>query len=155
MITRITAFDQDGDVLGYSITQGNEANKFTINSLSGDIIVAAGLDRETVPEYDLLIQASDGVNVGTTMLRVTVTDVNDESPEFQQQQYVASIEENSVEGTLVLPFLSGSSVLIQAVDGDQPNTLNSIVRYRLTGTNAPRFNIDASRGTVTVARGTF
>ena len=105
--------------------------------------------------YDLtLVAADDAGKSGSTRVRVVVTDVNDEDPVFQQPQYTAFIDENSLEGTLVLPFLNGFSVRIQAMDNDQPDTPNSLVRYSLDGINAPKFTIDPVSGIVRVARGT-
>lgn len=106
--------------------------------------------------FNLVILAEDEArNNGTTEVRIVLTDVNDERPEFQQPQYTAFINENSVEGTVVLPFLNGSSLLLRAIDADEPNTVNSRVQYRLTGPNARIFNIDSSSGVVTVARGMY
>ena len=140
------ATDPDSSVLEYNFLSGNEENTFAIERLSGNVRVVRGLDRERVPVYNLVIQALDPLdNSGTTQLQIRVTDINDERPEFEQSEYTAFINENSLEGTLVLP--------IRATDNDERNTVNSLVQYRLEGINAPRFNIDPTSGIVTVARG--
>ncbi|XP_034497464.1 cadherin-4 [Ailuropoda melanoleuca] len=69
--------------------QSPSQNMFTINSETGDIVtVAAGLDREKVQQYTVIIQATDmegNLNYGlsnTATAIITVTDVNDNPPEF-------------------------------------------------------------------------
>ncbi|NXQ97747.1 CADH4 protein, partial [Sagittarius serpentarius] len=69
--------------------QSPSQNMFTINSETGDIVtVAAGLDREKVQQYIVIVQATDmegNLNYGlsnTATAIITVTDVNDNPPEF-------------------------------------------------------------------------
>nr|XP_031543822.1 cadherin-4 [Vicugna pacos] len=69
--------------------QSPSQNMFTINSETGDIVtVAAGLDREKVQQYTVIVQATDmegNLNYGlsnTATAIITVTDVNDNPPEF-------------------------------------------------------------------------
>ena len=45
---------------------GNEDDKFSIDSENGNIVLAGNLDWETKTEYNLTIQASDGVNYAYT-----------------------------------------------------------------------------------------
>ena len=45
---------------------------------------------------------------GITTLQVTITDVNDERPQFVQDTYFAQVPENSPQGTQVLPVRGGS-----------------------------------------------
>ena len=147
------ATDQDSTTVNHRILRGNERDLFRIGQSTGVIQVNAPLNREDVAVFNLVIIADDGLNNGTTLVRIIVTDVNDERPVFQQPAYTATINENSLEGTPVLPSLNGSTIPIQAVDADQPDTLNSLVSYTLSGPNAVLFNIDFSSGIVTVARG--
>ncbi|NWS37725.1 CADH4 protein, partial [Probosciger aterrimus] len=69
--------------------QSPSQNMFTINSETGGIVtVAAGLDREKVQQYIVIVQATDmegNLNYGlsnTATAIITVTDVNDNPPEF-------------------------------------------------------------------------
>ena len=62
----------------YSITAGNDAGKFTINSSTGVITTAAALDYETTTSYTLTVTATDSFgNASTTTQTVNVTDVNE------------------------------------------------------------------------------
>ena len=153
-VTTLRATDPDSASITYSFSSGNDDGIFSIDD--GVVQVTGSLDRETTPVYNLAVRATDDSgNFGTTLLRVDITDTNDVAPLFGQTEYNAFIAENSPEGTLVLPVLGelgGPSVRIQAIDADEPNSLNSVVRYSLSGPNAARFNIETS-GRVTVARG--
>ena len=72
---------------------------FSINSTSGVVVVSGGLDRETVPRYELTVQAIDG---GTDPLAMTVPliidiiNTNDNSPLFDRTFYTAAIEEGEM-----------------------------------------------------------
>ncbi|KAI4826524.1 hypothetical protein KUCAC02_029970 [Chaenocephalus aceratus] len=64
-------------------------NMFTINSETGDIVtVAAGLDREKVSQYTIIVQATDmegNLNFGlsnTATALISITDINDNPPEL-------------------------------------------------------------------------
>jgi len=156
-VATLTATDPDSppSSLRYFITAGNDGGYFKINMTSGLIQTARSLDREQVPLFSLSVTAQDDgtpPGTGTTTLQVTILDVNDERPEFQEAVYYASVPENSPQGTQVLPEVNGTTTRIEAVDPDQPNTQNSRVLYRLEGPNSDRFNIDFNTGIVTVAR---
>ena len=155
LTVQATDIDSGPTDVQHSILSGNVGNTFRIERTTGVIQNTESLDREAVPEFNLVILAEDdGGNNGTTLVRVVVADINDEDPIFRRTSYIASINENSLEGTAVLPFVNGSSVAIQAVDADEPNTPNSLVIYTLDGQDSSSFSIDSATGIVTVARGT-
>ena len=75
-----TASGSDADdsaSLTYSITSGNDAGKFAINSSTGAITTAATLDYETTTSYTLAVQVSDGTATATTNQVVNITDVDE------------------------------------------------------------------------------
>ena len=77
----VVATDQDGDTLSYSIVDGNGDGRFTIDSQSGQIMVAAPLDFEQQggSQYTITVEASDG-NVGgqtDVVVNIAVLDVNE------------------------------------------------------------------------------
>lgn len=58
------------------------------------LTVAKRLDREEVSKYNLIIKAQDrGQLFGTTVVAITVTDINDENPQFLQENYVFKVDE--------------------------------------------------------------
>ena len=72
----------DGDSVTYAITAGNGDGKFSIDSSSGSITVAASLDYETVSSYALTVEARDGKENGTASatVEITVTNVAEDPP---------------------------------------------------------------------------
>ncbi|XP_074694487.1 protocadherin alpha-2-like [Strix aluco] len=68
------------------------------------LVLAKALDRETVPVHRLVLTASDGGRpslTGTMELVVSVLDVNDNAPLFNQSVYKVQLPESAAEGTLV------------------------------------------------------
>ncbi|XP_036372718.1 LOW QUALITY PROTEIN: protocadherin-7-like [Megalops cyprinoides] len=69
------------------------------------LIVKGDLDREQRDAYELTLRARDGGDPprsSQATLRVTITDVNDNSPTFERELYEAELTENSAPGTPVL-----------------------------------------------------
>ncbi|GBP81327.1 Fat-like cadherin-related tumor suppressor homolog [Eumeta japonica] len=89
----------------YSIERGNENTHFIIDPDTGYVSVTATLDRETRDFYELIVRADDrGVPAlhSTAVLRIRVTDVNDNAPMFTQANYTAVVREDSSLGYTVL-----------------------------------------------------
>lgn len=86
-------------------------NHFLIDSESGIIMVKKSLDRERTAQYNLTVQATDhGVpNLSSVcIIRIVVTDINDNHPEFAHKYYFASVSERSKPGTAVIRLLATS-----------------------------------------------
>jgi hypothetical protein len=139
----IAASDADAtQTLAYSITAGNTAGKFFINSNTGEITIAGTLDFETTSSYNLTIQVMDNgtpsKNASAT-ITINVTDVsNENTPTISPQTF--SIAENSANGTSV-----GT---VSASDADATQTLT----YSITTGNADgKLSINNSTGEITVA----
>uniref|UniRef100_A0A8C0LDG4 Cadherin-4 n=1 Tax=Canis lupus dingo TaxID=286419 RepID=A0A8C0LDG4_CANLU len=135
--------------------QSPSQNMFTINSETGDIVtVAAGLDREKVQQYTVIVQATDmegNLNYGlsnTATAIITVTDVNDNPPEFTASTYSGEVPENQVE--VVVANLT-------VMDRDQPHSPNWNAFYRIiSGDPSGHFSIRTdpvtNEGMVTVVK---
>ena len=72
----------------------------------GVINLVQSLDHERTTEYPLGVTASsfdhnDNLLIGSTMVLILVTDVNDNAPVFLNQLYVFSVLENATVGTLI------------------------------------------------------
>ncbi|KAJ7358979.1 hypothetical protein OS493_019884 [Desmophyllum pertusum] len=99
-VRRVTATDLDLLVLNKEITYtstGADA-KFYINRATGDIIVDSSLDREFKSHYTLYVTASNiGQNAmeGVCQVNITVTDVIDEKPFFENDVLTFHISENA------------------------------------------------------------
>lgn len=137
----------------YNIISGNINNAFRLSShrerdgvLYLDLQINGFLDRETISSYNLVIEALDG---GTPPLRgemtvnITIQDVNDNPPIFNQSRYFATVPENATIGTSVLHVV--------AIDADAEE--NGQVSYSINRRQSDKdvmFRIDASTGLISV-----
>ncbi|KAG8133213.1 hypothetical protein E2320_011025 [Naja naja] len=104
-VMQVTATDADDPTYGnsarvvYSILQGQPY--FSVESESGIIKTALlNMDRENREQYQVVIQAKDmggqmGGLSGTTTVNITLTDVNDNPPNFPQSAYQFKIVESA------------------------------------------------------------
>lgn len=102
------------------------------------------LDREQDSEYSLTIQASDGGTPPRTSIMeidVTVTDQNDNDPEFEETSYRHTISENIDVGSTV--------ITVHADDADEGT--NAEVQYSMDNATLGLFQIDTSTGHITTA----
>ncbi|KPP64480.1 protocadherin-18-like [Scleropages formosus] len=70
-----------------------------------ELVVIKELDRELQSSYELRLMASDtGVppRSGSTLLKITISDSNDNSPVFQEQSYVINLLENAPVGSVLI-----------------------------------------------------
>ena len=106
-VLRASASDQDegSDAeIVYSAVAGTGLGYFSVDEDSGEVKVAAALDRERSSSYDLEIQARDqGLSPFSSILFVLIeiTDENDNYPDFSAPIYEATVPEGSPEGTFV------------------------------------------------------
>lgn len=114
-VTRVSAMDPDQGVLGtltYAIRSQDCALHFNINSTTGELVTREPLDREHRHLYEVPISATDGGGrLAFALVRVAVTDVNDNEPTFGASEYEASIWANTSVGTTL--------VKVRAFDRDQ------------------------------------
>uniref|UniRef100_A0A672QZX2 Protocadherin Fat 1-like n=1 Tax=Sinocyclocheilus grahami TaxID=75366 RepID=A0A672QZX2_SINGR len=141
-VLRVHAASRDteaGAEITYSIINGNERGAFRIDPHTGGVFVIEPLDYETAHEFYLTVEATDG---GTPPLsdmatvNINLTDVNDNSPIFNQDIYSAVISEDAELGKTVLTVSHRNQVRFSIIDGNQGSP----------------FTIDPIRGEVKVAR---
>lgn len=99
-------------VAEYSLSAGPDADQLFNLQVAEDtdekqpqLIVMGNLDREQKDSYDLNIRVVDGgtpPRASSALLRVTVTDQNDNAPKFERSHYEAELAENSPVGHSVL-----------------------------------------------------
>ena len=101
-IFSVQAKDSDKDVnMQYYIAKGYDGS-FIINKHTGEIILGHYIDRESTPEYNLTIVADNGAGDTTsTILTVTVTDINDNDPFCQQNVVSITVDESENDGSIV------------------------------------------------------
>ncbi|NXX40729.1 CADH1 protein, partial [Tricholaema leucomelas] len=95
------AINVNNGIIGYSILSEapqSTQRMFTIDPQTGVIsVIGTGLDRETTPNYTLIIQAADQEGTGLTTSAtaiVEVTDANDNPPIFDPTMYEGTAKEN-------------------------------------------------------------
>ncbi|XP_035273185.1 B-cadherin-like isoform X5 [Anguilla anguilla] len=159
---KVTAIDKDkpgsanADIRYKLLTQNPESPKadmFFINPSTGGIqLNSDGLDRENFPKYTLIIQAADmmGEGLATTCTAiVTVTDSNDNAPQFVHSSYTVSVPENEV---------GAEVVKMPVTDRDDPHTPAWTTKYRIIeGNNGGFFNVSTGpsklEGIITTVKG--
>ncbi|XP_018320915.1 protein dachsous [Agrilus planipennis] len=137
----------------YNIVSGNVNGAFRLSShrerdgvLYLDLQINGFLDRETTPYYSLVIEALDGGSPplrGEMTVNITIQDVNDNQPVFNQTRYFASVQENATVGTSVLQVFATDSDI-----GENGQVEYSINRRQSDKDNI--FRIDASTGVISV-----
>lgn len=133
----------DGSSLVYSITQGNEADKFAIDGKTGIIVTTAPLDREEQDFYELTVRVSDGMQFASITFPVTVTDANDNDPFFLKTTYSAVVKEQSASSTPVEIFR------VVAMDNDIGTNADLTYRIQLLSeSDAGKLTINPKTGVI-------
>uniref|UniRef100_A0A2K5MLV8 Protocadherin-16 n=1 Tax=Cercocebus atys TaxID=9531 RepID=A0A2K5MLV8_CERAT len=128
--------------VSYRLASGGDGH-FRLHSSTGALSVVQPLDREQRAEHVLTVVASDHGSPprsATQVLTVSVADVNDEAPTFQQQEYSVLLRENSAPGTSLLT--------LRATDPDLG--ANGQVTYG--GVSSGSFSLDPDTGVLTTLR---
>ena len=141
VVAKITASDRDLGInakLSYSMSPNRF---FSIESDTGIIRNILTLDRETTPSFTLTCTATDNGNPTLTSepitVHVTLEDVNDNTPRFENQPYYSNVSENEAVGSLVAEVL--------AVDRDLGDA-GKVVYTITSGEQNAMFTIDNNTG---------
>ena len=144
LIIAVTDADSSTNTqISLSITSGNDNGDFLLDS---DLLFTGkSLDRETTASYELTVQAMDGGSPplsSSASVVITVTDVNDNVPEFSQPIYTA---------TLPIDALNEWSFTVTADSGT-----NAAITYNISsGNEAGIFSIDPESGEIRVVETQF
>ncbi|XP_052500309.1 protocadherin alpha-6-like [Budorcas taxicolor] len=138
-------------ILTYRLTS-NENFALDVKTNSDDstqigLVLRKSLDREEVPEHNLLLMATDQGKpelTGTVKLLITVLDVNDNAPNFGQSEYEVKIFENSDNGTTVIRV--NASDRDEGANGEISYSFNNLV----PATVSNQFRIDANTGEIVI-----
>ncbi|XP_055474077.1 cadherin EGF LAG seven-pass G-type receptor 2 isoform X2 [Psammomys obesus] len=146
-VLQISATDRDSGLNGrvfYTFQGGDDGDgDFIVESTSGIVRTLRRLDRENVAQYVLRAYAVDkGMPPARTPMEVTVTvlDVNDNPPVFEQDEFDVFVEENSPIGLAV--------ARVTATDPDEGT--NAQIMYQIVEGNIPEvFQLDIFSGELT------
>lgn len=148
-VATVAATDKDSGFnkeLRYSLSGGG--GRFSVHPVSGTVTVAAGLDRETEAEYELLLVAEDQgrpVRSSTASLLLRLSDVNDNPPRFSEEQYQIQVSELEPVGTRLSTFSAADPD-----EGANGNVTYSIF-HQSPPSDPPVFELDSSSGALGLA----
>ncbi|KAI2539305.1 protocadherin alpha 6 [Homo sapiens] len=111
------------------------------------LLLKKSLDREEAPAHNLFLTATDGGKpelTGTVQLLVTVLDVNDNAPTFEQSEYEVRIFENADNGTTVIRL--NASDRDEGANGAISYSFNSLVAAMVID----HFSIDRNTGEIVI-----
>lgn len=138
---------------GYLIKDGNVGQAFTLETRRGsngvlylDLVVNTILDREKRSTYTLSLEAFDGGSPKRTdemTLDITVQDINDNAPVFNQSRYHAIISENLQPGSNILQVFATDDD-----EGDNGKVLYEINRRQSDPDHY--FLVDPQSGVITL-----
>ncbi|RXM95713.1 Protocadherin alpha-6 [Acipenser ruthenus] len=124
-----------------NVEDRSEDNKIAV------LILQKPLDRESSPEHNLLLTAFDGGNPprsDSINITVSVVDINDNPPVFDQQVYKVNLQENVPIGTFVITVKA--SDLDDGPNGEVAYAFGSSMRTEVR----ERFSLDVNTGEIKV-----
>lgn len=129
-VVTISATDADAGLNGrvrYTFAGGNNGNgAFTIDPTSGIIRTDRELDREDIPQYNLIAYAWDRGNPersASVVVTIRLEDINDSPPRFPEDPLKFYISENSPIG----------STVAEVIAEDPDIGINALVEYSIVG----------------------
>uniref|UniRef100_A0A3B4YKK3 FAT atypical cadherin 3 n=1 Tax=Seriola lalandi dorsalis TaxID=1841481 RepID=A0A3B4YKK3_SERLL len=153
LLTRLQASDPDEGLnrtVVYSLVDSVNGF-FSIDPVSGMVILEKSLDRESRDSYRVRVQATDQAGQqgalstqvgGKVDLTILVLDVNDNAPVFQRRDYTVTVPEDVAMGTEVLRVLATSADIGPNAD----------ITYSIrSGNELRKFTIDRNLGSISVA----
>ena len=145
LVIKLTAEDRDQGINGmvrYRIVDGNQDKHFRIDERSGQISINKPLDFDMEHEYNLTVRAEDLAfqsKQSDSVLKIILTDVNDNEPFFERSHYDAYLQENSPPGSKI--------ITMSAIDFDSPRY--AAIEYSIEEESLQRyFSIDKTSGEV-------
>uniref|UniRef100_A0A3B5A9T2 Cadherin domain-containing protein n=1 Tax=Stegastes partitus TaxID=144197 RepID=A0A3B5A9T2_9TELE len=133
LVAVVSATSTRAEPVSFYLASGNFEDTFHVEQLSGALTVENPLDHENKKEFSLLIEARDSGSPpfsSFSVIYINITDVNDNFPQFTQEEYRCEVFENS-------PPSAVCDVL--AVDADSGNY--GTVQYNITEGNTDNFFI--------------
>lgn len=126
---------------------------FSLKENTGEIVLKKRLDYEALNETDIEFSvkatSTDGTRETVTVVRVSVENVNDNAPEFEQKSYRVVLVENSKHPEKVATVQARDG---DAVRNDEDRRIGyNLIGYSLSGPDAAAFIINNKTGTIQIA----
>ncbi|XP_036097480.1 protocadherin gamma-A2 isoform X5 [Molossus molossus] len=130
------------DHFSLDVRIGADGNKYP------ELVLEHALNREEEAVHHLVLMALDGgdpVRSGTSRIRVTVLDVNDNAPVFTQPEYHVTVPENMPVGTRILT--------VTATDADEGyNAQVAYFQEKTPGKSSDVFELKPESGDITIIK---
>ena len=144
VILRVNATDVDtgfGGIIRFSLGMGNGSEYFGIDKETGVLHTVLHVDHEVTPNVTLIVMATNPLapinQVSTATVELTVLDMNDNHPTFDQSGYDILLSENTLPGE--------AFATVTAVDGDLGE--NGTIMYSfISGNDRNIFQVDSATG---------
>ncbi|NXG43822.1 CELR3 protein, partial [Psilopogon haemacephalus] len=116
---------------------------FLVNLTTGQLSLSQQLDYETIKQFEVEVEASDGGQpslIATTRVVVHVLDVNDNPPEFNQASYDVFVFENLQKGSPIYTFSVtdkdevGTKLTVILVNENDVTFFINLKKIRINGT---------------------
>lgn len=148
---QVKAYDDDvGEygVVTYSIPSARLRETFAIDASSGALTTRVALDREARPDWEVPVTASDGGGLlRHTVVRVRVSDLNDNAPAFPLREYRAAVRADRAPR---LPFLTLTAHDADA--GENARLAYSVYEGDVRSDTGGLFSVDPHTGALSFAR---
>lgn len=149
-VLQVVATDADSDnnkIVQYQIVQDtfNSTDYFHIDSTSGLILTARMLDHELIQQCSLKVRATDNgfpPLSSEVLVSISVTDMNDNPPVFNQLIYESYVSELAPRGHFV--------TCVQASDADSSD-FDRLEYSILSGNDRTSFIMDSKSGVITLS----
>ena len=149
-VVTVSATDPEQNSITYSInhTSSSFSQNFVIDPATGDVSLHTAIDREALASdtNDLIVLASDDgfpSRTCSSVVRITVLDINDNNPVFEMERYTGSIEENTAPNTVRI-------MKVKAIDLDLG--MAGAVVYQMTSSDNLPFRINSTTGEIFATR---
>lgn len=137
----------------YALTPNNffkiDVRTRTDGAKYAELVVMRELDREVLSSYQLQLTASDNGSPpksGSTLIKITISDSNDNSPAFEEQAYIINLLESSPLGTLMIDL--NATDPDEGTNGKIVYSFSSHVSAKILET----FKINPENGHITVIK---
>ncbi|XP_077506423.1 LOW QUALITY PROTEIN: cadherin 86C [Amblyomma americanum] len=149
VIAAVTATDPDTGSFGtikYTSLNGPIARNLKLDADTGQVTLLSseGLDRESVPEYALTVEAQDGGGRrASTQLLVRLGDANDNAPSFRQPRYDAVLTADLAD--------FAEPLIVQVPDADAPGPNSNVTYEIVSGNYEQKFRINPVSGALSLS----